>query len=137
MLVEGVECHIDEQNQCEIWVKDEDHFKDAHREFQTFLASPDDPKYLKSVQKAKVLARAEEKRRQRAQKQIVRTHNGQLPRNRPLTIGLIVACVVVALLTGFGERIGFGEGAVRPDAPIYRMLQFKLYRPAGRLGGCH
>lgn len=133
LLVEGVACHVDDDNQCEIWVKDEDQFKSALAELQTFLENPDDPKYLKSVQKAKLLARAEEKRRQRAQKKVVRTSNGQLPRNRRVTVGLIVASAIVGLLTGFGERIGFEEGEVRPDAPIYRMLQFNCIGPPNGL----
>ena len=130
LLVKGIESQIDPVvgEPCEVWVKDEDQFKEAHAELQKFLANPSDSKYSNSVRQAKIIARAEEKRRQTVQKKIVRTTNGQLPRKRPLTIIMIAICAIVAVLTNFGE-IGFGENQVRPDAKIYRLLQFNYTGP--------
>ena len=126
LLVKGMESDFDRDagGLCEIWVKDEDHFKEAYADFQEFVANPGDQKYSNSVRQAKILAKAEEKKRQQIQRRIVRPNSsGQLPRNRPLTIILIAICGIVALMTSFGD-IGFGEHQVRPDAQVYRFLQF-------------
>ncbi len=130
LLVKGIECQIDPApgEPCEVWVKDEDQFKEALSELQDFLADPSDSKYSNSVRQAKIIARAEEKRRQNVQKRIVRTTNGQVPRNRRLTVVMIAICGLVALLTNFGD-VGFGENQVRPDAAIFRLLQFNYSGP--------
>jgi len=136
LLVKGIDSHFDGDGGglCEVWVKDEDQFKEAYSDFQDFVADPGDKKYSNSVRQAKIIARAEEKKRQQIQRKIVRPNSsGQLPRNRPLTIILIAICGVVGLMTSFGD-IGFGKRQVRPDAPIYRFLQFNCVGPPESAG---
>jgi len=133
LLVNGIESRFDQEpgQKFEIWVKDEDQFNEARKEFHSFVENPNDSKYSNAVQKAKILSRAEEKRRKNLQRKVVRPNSsGQLPKRRPLTIIMIAICGIVALMTNFGE-IGFDEtkGEIRPDAQIYRVLQFNYAGP--------
>lgn len=128
LLVKGIETQVDELDEgkrCEIWVKDEDQCDSALADFKAFQLNPDDSKYDGAVQQAQVLMRAEEKKRQQAQKRMVKVSGGALPKRNQLTIGIIIVCAVVGLMTSFGEGLGSGEGArVKYDDPVYRALQF-------------
>ena len=134
LLVKGIATQVDELEEgkrCEIWVKDEDQCDDALADFNAFKLNPNDSKYSGAVQQAQVLVREEEKKRQQAQKRMVKVSGGVLPKRKPLTIGIIVVCVLVGLLTSFGEGLGNGEDArVKFDDPVYRALQFVCLRSA-------
>lgn len=129
LLVKGIETQVDQDDgKSEIWVKDEDRFSEALADLNAFKENPNDEKYSGALQQAKTIVREEEKKRQEIQKRIVNVTGGQLPRRRPLTIMLIAACVLVSLMTGFGEKLG-SEGGVGYDAPIYQALQFVSLKP--------
>lgn len=129
LLTKGIASQVDQvDGKSEIWVKDEDRFKEAVSELDLFVANPADSKYENAVQQAKIISRAEEKKRQKIQRNLVHVGAGKIPRRRPLTIGLIVACVVVGLLTGFGEKVGH-ENGVAVDHPVYQALQFVSVNP--------
>ena len=115
LLVQGIKSQVDQDGQFQIWIKDEDQFKEAHAELQKFVADPENEKYLSSVQQAKILVRAEEKKRARLKKKIVRV-NPSASRKPPLTLILIGACIVVGLFTELGR--------VPRDHAIYQYLQF-------------
>ncbi|MCP4774808.1 MAG: rhomboid family intramembrane serine protease [Planctomycetaceae bacterium] len=135
LLVKGIETQVDELEEgkrCEIWVKDEDQCDTALADFKAFQLNPSDSKYSEAVQQAQVLMRAEEKKRQQAQKRMVKVSGGVLPKRKPLTIGIIVVCALVGLLTSFGDGLGNGERArVKYDDPVYRALQFVCLSEAG------
>ena len=118
LLVKGVESHFDHESGggCEIWVKDEDHFKAAYADFQEFVENPGDQKYSSSVRQAKIIARAEEKKRQQIQKRIVKVQSKSMNRRPPLTLILMAICGLVALATEFGEA--------DRDHAVYQALQF-------------
>lgn len=118
LLVKGIESHFDDQpgQACEVWVKDEDQFKEAYEDFQAFVRNPNDSKYSNSVRQAKIIARAEEKKRQQIQRRIVKVQSKSMNRRPPLTLALMVICGLVALATEFGE-------APR-DHAVYKALQF-------------
>ncbi len=118
LLVKGVESHFDHESGggCEIWVKDEDHFKAAYADFQEFVENPGDQKYSSSVRQAKIIAKAEEKKRQQIQRRIVKVQSKGTNRRQPLTLALMVICGLVALSTEFGEA--------RKDHPVFQALQF-------------
>ena len=128
LLVRGIETQIDELEEgkrCEIWVKDEDQCDTALADLKAFQLNPNDSKYAEAVQQAQVLLRAEEKKRQQAQKRMVKVSGGVLPKRKQLTVGIIIVCALVGLLTSFGEGVGNGERArVKYDDPVYRALQF-------------
>jgi len=104
LLVKGIESHFDNQpgQACEVWVKDEDQFKEAYADFQEFLKDPN--------------ARAEEKKRQQIQRRIVKVQPKNIKRRPPLTLGIMVICGLVALATEFGEA--------DRDHAVYKALQF-------------
>lgn len=118
LLVKGIESHFDAQpgEPCEVWVKDEDQFKEAYEDYQSFVRNPGDSKYSNSVRQAKIIARAEEKKRQQIQRRIVKVQPKNMKRRPPLTVGLIVICALVALATEFGEA--------DRDHSVYKALQF-------------
>lgn len=118
LLVKGIESHFDSDagGLCEVWVKEEDQFKVAYSDFQEFVENPGDQKYSNSVRQAKIIARAEEKKRQQIQKRIVKVQSKNMTRRPPLTLALMVICGLVALATEFGE-------APR-DHAVYQALQF-------------
>ena len=118
LLVKGIESHFDAQSDapCEVWVKDEDQFKEAYEDYQSFVSNPNDSKYSNSVRQAKIIARAEEKKRQQIQRRIVKVQSKNMTRRPPLTLALMVICALVALATEFGEA--------DPDHTVYKGLQF-------------
>lgn len=105
LKVQGIESQIDPQSGggAEIWIKDEDQFDDARRELKSFQDDPSNSKYSESVQIAKTLVRDEEKKRKQLQKKIIRVGAGNVKRKPPLTLTLIGLCVLVALITNFGQ----------------------------------
>lgn len=126
LLVKGIESHVDPKPDggAEIWIKDEDQFQESMKELKTFKSDASNPRYSDAIQHAKSLVLEEEKRRKRMQKNIVRVGTGNRKRRPPLTLTLIALCVLVALMTDFGdfERKG-------PDSPVYQALQFVSVGP--------
>jgi len=125
LLTNGIESQVDlgGDKKSEIWAKDEDQLQEALRELELFKANPADSKYANSVQQAKVIAKEEEKKRQRIRKKIVHVGAGKMSRRPPLTLILIGICVVVALATDFGGP------KTPPDHPVYRALEFVSVGP--------
>ena len=118
LLVKGIESHFDrdEGDPCEVWVKDEDQFKEAYADFQEFLENPGDQKYSSSVRQAKSIAKEAEKKRQQIQKRIVKVQNNSMSRRPTLTLLLMAICGLVALASEFGE--------VPRDHSVNQALQF-------------
>lgn len=125
LLTLGIESQVDlgGTKNSEIWAKDEDQLQKALTELELFKSNPSDSKYADSVQQAKVIAKAEEKKRQRIKKKIVHVGASNMNRRPPLTLILIAICIVVALATDFG-----GD-RVPADHPVYRALEFVYVSP--------
>jgi GlpG protein len=89
----------------EIWVRDEDRVPQAREELAAFLANPADPRFAKASDAAVSIRRAEKhaeeayRKRQIALGQKMR---GPISGGQPLTISVIVLCVIVAWLTRLG-----------------------------------
>lgn len=130
LKVQGIESQIDPQSGggAEIWIKDEDQFDDARRELKSFQDDPSNSKYSESVQIAKTLVRDEEKKRKQLQKKIIRVGAGTNRRRPPLTLTLIGLCVLVALITNFGDR-----RKTPRDHSLYQALQFTSVGPPASL----
>ncbi len=103
----------------EIWVKDEDQFSTALRELEEFKVDPANAKYANAVNQANLIAREKEKKRKEIQKRIVNVSADGISKRPTVTIVLIGICVIVALLTDFGNQ----EGA------IFRALEFVSIGP--------
>lgn len=89
-----------------VWVQDEDRVAQGAEELRAFLAAPDDPRYAEAIAAARAVRREAEKAESAHRKNTRDLRDrweGPSWRRYPLTIGLIAACVAVAILTGLGE----------------------------------
>lgn len=88
----------------EIWIKEEDHFEQAIKELTDFKGQPENPKYADAVASARQILREKEKRNREIQKRIVSpATGGNIGPTAYLTPILIGICVLVALVTNFGQ----------------------------------
>ncbi len=107
LVTQNIDATADDENShWAIWVKDEDQVEAARQHLSEFEAAPDDARYARAVRKAQNLKAEEEERRRDMQKRVVemRTqwNRGKL-QSMPLTMGTIVICSVLALMSNFGE----------------------------------
>jgi GlpG protein len=122
LTCEGIEAQLeDENNECEVWIRDEDQIPRALEEYASFTANPDADKYKGAHEKARKHQKALQERRQRIERRIVKiSPSAHRQRRAPLVILLIVICGVVSLLTGFGYEKSIG--------PVTTALSFTAVR---------
>jgi GlpG protein len=85
-----------------VWVHDDDELARAGVELAKFQANPGDPSYdgvAKTAQKVRVEAQRAQVRRARNFYDVRTEWSGVVTRARPITIGLILICVIVAVVT--------------------------------------
>lgn len=102
-----------------VWVRDEDHLPRARQELEEFTRNPNDPRYSAAPQVADNLRQRkyqEERAYQRRQERFNRRMSGPVASQR-WTVGLIVVCILVALLSHGGH-----------DRKIVRALSISPYR---------
>ncbi len=110
LLTQDIVTHVEpaaDQNEWDIWVRDEDRLETAKREFSLFLASPDDAKYRQAVDQAKTILKEKKNQSSERQKNVQHSTSrvsadmfgGSLP---PLTLTMIILCVFLGLVTQFG-----------------------------------
>jgi GlpG protein len=115
LLTEGISVQTDAVGDViEIWVKDEDQFERAKSELDQFQADADHARYAQAIQQANTITREKEKRRRKIQKKIVNVGAGGVQRRPTLTLVLIGMCILVALTTDFGDKVG----------TVFRSLEF-------------
>jgi len=88
-----------------IWVNEEQRVAEAREMFDQFLSNPKDTRFNASKQ-ADAVRKAEQEENARRQKNITKVNpgSGNSRADRiPVTIGAIALCVVIGLLTGFGN----------------------------------
>ncbi len=104
-----IECVDESSDRWELWIREEDQLPTARAALDAFLANPSDQKYLSAIHKASEILAQKEKARLRAAKNIRRVNpsgarlsvtRGPVP---PLTLTLTILCVVIGLLTSFGN----------------------------------
>ncbi len=121
LLTQSIECQVepDGEHGFDIWVKDEDGFEQAKRELETFRSDPKAEKYRKAVAEAKKIQEAAVSRQKQYQKNIQSVGPVQkgIFETAPLTVVLILICVIVAALTEFGAD-------KYDDRAVARALQF-------------
>jgi GlpG protein len=122
LLTQSIECHVesDGQNAFDVWVKDEDGFEKAKAEIVDFRADPNGEKYRKAVTEASKIEEAAVAKQQQYRKNIRQgTASAQkgIFETAPLTMVLVLICVVVSLLTEFGS-------SKHHDRAVARALQF-------------
>jgi GlpG protein len=109
LVTQGIAAHSEEDDgQWVIWVREEDRLSDARDALEHFAADPDDVRYQDAERAANALLREESERRDAARQKIVHMRDkwgpGSASRRRPLTILIILLCVLLGLASGFGRE---------------------------------
>jgi GlpG protein len=108
LLARGIASQMDPaRDGYQVWIRDEDKLQQAQRELAIFLQNPVDPRYdaaEKLAQQVRAQQAAAEKQYQRNVRDIRSQWSRPNLKSCPLTIGLIVVCLVVAALTRMGEQ---------------------------------
>ena len=122
LLTQSIECHVetDGKDAFDVWVKDEDGFEKAKAELADFRTDPKSEKYRKAIAEAGKIEQAAVAKRKQYQKNIRQsTSNAQkgIFETAPLTMVMVLICVVVSLLTEFGSD-------ANDDSAVARALQF-------------
>ena len=90
-----------EGNAFSIWVRDEQSIDRARELYAEFQLSPEADRYVQAATDARIIRRDEEKRQRQIEKKTIdvrRTWNQPPPNRCPITLSLIIICVVVYLL---------------------------------------
>ena len=125
LLTLGIGNSVEESpptNQWAVWVEHDDHLDRASAELATFLTNPNDPRYTAAVKVASTVRAEQERAEKRRQKQFVdvRTRWSQPNQwNVPMTLGLIVFSIIVALLTKFESDNGQYSGSLYIARVVY------------------
>jgi len=102
-----------------VWIHEEDDLEQARLELDHFLKNPGDPRYTEAVRQAGQRRKEEAEQRDQIHKQQVNMQSTWGRRlasgGRPLTITLLLICVVVFLFSGFGDNM---------EGTTMRALQF-------------
>jgi len=114
LLSAGMKNTVEQGSQgWDVWVEDDDKLDAARAELESFRANPGDPKYDGATRKAERIRNDEVKKRKRLAKRFhdVRTSWGA-PQQwvQPVTVVLILASLLVAAATNFGDN-AFGPAA--------------------------
>lgn len=110
----------------ELWAKDEDQLQRAREELNEFLADPDAPRYRVNRQ-ASDLRRQQEKEKRRKLKLQRKFQPRGAGGSGWLVISLVAACVLVSLLTNFGNppshaQLAGGDGELPFSFRLYDKL---------------
>jgi len=120
LLTQSIECHVepDGKDAFDVWVKDEDGFEQAKEEIAAFRENPKADKYRKAVSEAKKIQEANVAKQKQYQQNI---RSGPVQKGifeaAPLTMVMVLICVIVAVLSNFGDES-------KEDQAIARALQF-------------
>jgi len=110
LLTQGILAQAEEENGAwAIWVRNEDHLDEAKSAFERFIGNPDDSQYQDALREASAILDAEAKRREQAQKNLIEMRgrwNRPGSRRNPLLVAIILLCVGVGIVTGFGKYRG-------------------------------
>ena len=122
LLTQEIETKVEttDDGKVEVWVKEEDYFKAALGQYEEFLKNPDDPKYAAAVTEANQILREKEKKRREIQKKqmkVPRSSGGMGAPTGPMTKTVMILCLLVAILTNFGDKEQWDQG-------VFRALQF-------------
>lgn len=126
LLTLGIGTRVNQEGTAwEVWVRDDDHVPRARQEWEPFRQNPDDPRFQSAQQIAAALKKkeeAEEARFRHNQRKASDLWARPTLRRAPLTLGLLLLCVLVALFSQFGDA----------RSPITRTFSFAKYAPSER-----
>ena len=95
-----------EEDNFEVWVKDEDQLDTANKSFDQFIENPDNPIYTEAIQKAREIRAQQQRKMELARKNVVSMQqhwNRPALQRAPMTMALIIASIGVFLFSGMGS----------------------------------
>lgn len=143
LLVEGIENEIDQSGDRSwtIWVHSEDQIEDARRLLDRFAQNPDAVEFSSAASTARGLKRLEKKKTARSRKHYVDVRttwsSATVMRPGPLTLGLIGASILVALLSRLGADNEVLQYRPRCGAPRGCGLGFPFFRTSLEMNRSH
>jgi GlpG protein len=106
LITQGVSAQAEAEDEAwVIWVRDEDQLPRAKEAFDAFVENPDDPSYQGVVREANARLQSQAKRREEARKNYIAMRGRwqrRAVRKAPLVTVVIILCVIVFILSGFG-----------------------------------
>ena len=118
LVTEGIQSHIEPENEeYEIWIKDEDSLETAVDALQAFRAAPESDEYIDAPNKAREIQNKMILKRKRSQKNVVNVSGRMGKRNHSLTILLMIVAGLISLFSNFGN-------ASRMDRVAFRAFSF-------------
>lgn len=128
---QGMSCSLDStDNGWAVWIQDEDHVADAKQELQTFLADPQQERYRQARQQADEKLREDFQRRKAAHRNRMSLReqwDRPISERCPLTIGLLVACAIVAFYTRMGGTLA-AANELDDIMPLVQQLEISTNR---------
>jgi len=129
LLTRGIGVSVDpDHDGWKIWVRNEDHMEAARREFAEFTAAPNAPIYHEASRAAEHLRAEEQRRVKEARKNLVNVSarwRAGVARRCPVTMLLMAACIVVAVLSNLGGKESVvTELSISPYQIQGRMIQY-------------
>jgi GlpG protein len=108
LVTKGIKAHAEESRDAwAIWVRDEDHLEDAKAALAEFAADPANPRYRDVENSADARLREETAKRESAKQNVVEMRNrwgGRgSPRQRPLTIAVVLVGSALGVMSGMGQ----------------------------------
>ena len=110
LVTQKIEAHAEQEKEgWAIWVREEDQLKAAKEQLAQYQADPEHTRYKSAVQQAAAMEREEQLKRERSQKNTIEMSRnwggpGAGPaKKRPIVLVMILASILVAVLTNFGE----------------------------------
>jgi len=108
LTAQGINAHVEEDgDDYAIWVREDDHLEPARKELGRFRQDPDHERYQAAGREAQRVRLEEAKRRRQIARNLrdtSKTFGGARLKSTPVTFGIILVCVVVSLITNFGDR---------------------------------
>ncbi|HUG90568.1 MAG TPA: rhomboid family intramembrane serine protease [Planctomycetaceae bacterium] len=107
LLTRGIHSSIErEDGQWVVWIHEEDHVDDARDEFARFRERPDDSTYAGAAGRAADLRKQDERKAKQVRRNVVdvaQRWSRPVASRCPITSAMLLGCVLVALLTRFGD----------------------------------
>jgi GlpG protein len=144
LLTQGISTHVEPDSKdgatWDIWVRDEDKNQEAKALYDSYLESPNDPRYADALGQAKSILQEQKKKSIERRKNI---HSTSLPNRNlfggsipPLTMTLVILCVGLGLVTWFSqpERNNWlGNAAMKKLSFVDQGLYRKTKDPAASI----
>lgn len=144
LLTKGISTHVESEKvdpsqstygdeRWSVWIRDEDRISEAKQELEAFLTNPNDERYRTAIQEARSIVNKQREEAKAREKNIAKVKQytrsaspvgGKMP---PITLAIIIICVIMGLLTEFSDpskNNAFGIMAMK-ELKFVDMVQYR------------